>query len=41
MRTIGMTFRPSVLAAKPELPLTWQGHLFIPGLFVERWQVGP
>jgi len=30
---MGMTLRPTVLAAEPERELRWLGHLLIPGLF--------
>lgn len=29
----GMTFRPNVLAVRPERELRWLGHLFFPGVF--------
>jgi hypothetical protein len=29
----GMTFRPTVLNAEPNLELRWLGHLLVPGLF--------
>lgn len=28
-----MTFRPAILAIKPERELRWLGHLLIPGIF--------